>query len=573
MMNRPTSRTSLRSAFRSEEGSALIVILAVSVLLSLLVGVAFSVARQSIAVADETEEYNAALAAAEAGLDDYLFRLNSIDAYWQYPAAGTPPDNNQAFDNFVPIPGGETDTNQEDIGMFTYTVDASQLTATGVIWLTATGCAPGPCDINTGPTDAQEFRTLQSSFSLESFLDYVYFTDFESSPPVIYPGLFGISETQARTDCSRHRWATPGPAGYCTDIRFTSGDVINGPFHTNDRFIVDGNPRWLEEATTSDPVDPHYDLRAGTPQFDGGEPTPRSPLNFPSTNSAIRFDADHISNPSAEGCLFTGPTEIVISGGNLLVRSPLTQDSGPGCGLWPAGNNVRTIPIPPNGVVYVQDQPPSGPNGGNCTTGNSNALGYPWGGDDSEYPCGAGDAFVEGTLDGRLTIAAEKDVYITWHTEYAGGNDMLGLVANDLVQVYHPTDYYGCTNCGNSNRRDYYANLNAGPRHPGSLFRNPRIDAALLSVQNSFMVQNYNHGHIRGTTQCAGDLGDLTINGAIAQRFRGPVGTGSAFSTCTGYLKDYNYDQRLRFINPPSFIDPVDAVWRISRYSEVLANS
>ncbi|CAN5342524.1 hypothetical protein BH23ACT9_BH23ACT9_19410 [soil metagenome] len=37
---------------------------------------------------------------------------------------------------------------------------------------------------------------------------------------------------------------------------------------------------------------------------------------------------------------------------------------------------------------------------------------------------------------------------------------------------------------------------------------------------------------------------------------------------CTGYARDYRYDQRLRFANPPSFIDPVGASWRSVRVAE-----
>ena len=43
-----------------------------------------------------------------------------------------------------------------------------------------------------------------------------------------------------------------------------------------------------------------------------------------------------------------------------------------------------------------------------------------------------------------------------------------------------------------------------------------KIDAAILSLQHSFIVDNY---------QCGAKLGKLTVNGAIAQQFRGPVGT------------------------------------------------
>ena len=62
-------------------------------------------------------------------------------------------------------------------------------------------------------------------------------------------------------------------------------------------------------------------------------------------------------------------------------------------------------------------------------------------------------------------------------------------------------------------------------------------------------------------------IGTLTVTGAIAQKFRGPVGTSGG----TGYIKDYAYDDRLRYREPPHFIDPVQAAWRMSRLNPVQA--
>jgi hypothetical protein len=64
------------------------------------------------------------------------------------------------------------------------------------------------------------------------------------------------------------------------------------------------------------------------------------------------------------------------------------------------------------------------------------------------------------------------------------------------------------------------------------------------------------------------------VTGAIAQRYRGAVGQNqsSCLPTCTtyttGYIKDYNYDNRLRYRNPPFFIDPTNAAWHVLRATE-----
>ncbi len=85
---------------------------------------------------------------------------------------------------------------------------------------------------------------------------------------------------------------------------------------------------------------------------------------------------------------------------------------------------------------------------------------------------------------------------------------------------------------------------------PGSI----TIDAAILSLNHSFITDNY---------FCGQNLGTLTVRGAIVQKFRGPVGRGSS-----GYIKNYSYDTRFRYRSPPKFLDPVQAAWRIQTYNE-----
>ena len=68
-------------------------------------------------------------------------------------------------------------------------------------------------------------------------------------------------------------------------------------------------------------------------------------------------------------------------------------------------------------------------------------------------------------------------------------------------------------------------------------------------------MQEYNRGN---------SLGTLHLFGSFAQRFRGPVGTTAG----TGYLKDYEYDTRLRYSPPPFFLDPVRSSWGVKAYGE-----
>jgi hypothetical protein len=77
------------------------------------------------------------------------------------------------------------------------------------------------------------------------------------------------------------------------------------------------------------------------------------------------------------------------------------------------------------------------------------------------------------------------------------------------------------------------------------------------------MVDNY---------YCGTPLGTLTVNGAIGQKYRGPVGrlTSGAGTATNGYIKEYNYDDRLAFRGPPHFLDPVQASWKVRSYTEQL---
>lgn len=89
--------------------------------------------------------------------------------------------------------------------------------------------------------------------------------------------------------------------------------------------------------------------------------------------------------------------------------------------------------------------------------------------------------------------------------------------------------------------------------HGWGSMENPYIYAAILSTTHSFVVDNYNCGQKQ--------LGYLHVYGAIAQNYRGIVGTVGS----TGYTKDYKYDSRLAVDEPPYFLSPLNAGWKVAR--------
>ncbi len=93
--------------------------------------------------------------------------------------------------------------------------------------------------------------------------------------------------------------------------------------------------------------------------------------------------------------------------------------------------------------------------------------------------------------------------------------------------------------------------------HGWGAMENPWIYAAILATTHSFVVDNFNCGPKA--------LGDLHLDGALAQNYRGIVGTGNSGGIVTGYNKDYKYDERLAVDEPPYFLSPLNAGWKVAR--------
>jgi hypothetical protein len=554
-----------------DDGVVLVMVMWTTGILVLLsaIMVSSAVALQKNARHDQT--WMASLAAAQAGVDDYISRLNSDGNYWRFGnpavaytgnASAALPSGanvNSAFSTWTNVPGTTR-------GQFRYEVNSTNYISQGIIRLRSTGRV------------GKSTRTMETTIRRRGFLDYLYFTNYETLDPAAYPTTQS-SLTRAQADAQCRKWWYSGrsfttgksvPSANCLDINFSTGDVVNGPLHTNDAFLVCGSPQF-KGPTTSSYQTTGARYRSNTtgncgnasPSFArSGDPAFNGILTLPPNNANIQREVDpaFTANP---GCLYAGPTKIVFkNNGTMDVTSPWTRDKSR-CGVGTG------IAIPTNGVIYVQTVPTitTAPNywAANATgkptcVNNGNAIGYPQNSDDSQYPCQAGDVFVEGVMKGQATIASENDIYVTGDLTYQGGvtggsaNDILGLVANNYVYVYHPVN---CGNNGCSNVSYSHTDTTSGgsTNTSNSTFSNPIIQAAVLSVQHSFMVQNYTQGN---------QLGNINLTGAIAQTFRGPVGLIGS----TGYLKNYVYDARLKYMSPPHFLDPVQSAFQVTTSAE-----
>ncbi|HEY3865922.1 MAG TPA: hypothetical protein VGL54_07555 [Solirubrobacteraceae bacterium] len=93
----------------------------------------------------------------------------------------------------------------------------------------------------------------------------------------------------------------------------------------------------------------------------------------------------------------------------------------------------------------------------------------------------------------------------------------------------------------------------------GDSLNKPVIDAAILSTKHSWGVDNYS---CPDNPSGSPALGELTIWGSIAENFRGRVTCCEAGGI---YIKNYKYDERLKFDQPPDFLSPTSTEVTLSR--------
>jgi hypothetical protein len=261
------------------------------------------------------------------------------------------------------------------------------------------------------------------------------------------------------------------------------------------------------------------------PNFVGEFITKAPVLIPPATNSQLATIAQPLFR-------YVGQVRICLSGGNMTVGK-----NGTCTGVYSGA-------IPTNGVVYVS-------NGSGC-----NEVYSPF---TAVYPetSACGNVYISGDYSSQLTIAAQNDIIINDDLVRENSTGMLGLIANNFVRIYHPfcASASGTPTCTTTTAQTGAEECNGGENGFGSL-SSPVIDAAILAIEHSIIVDHYD---------CGNTLGELKVEGALAQKFRGPVGTGNNQRPNSGYLKNYVYDNRLHYQEPPSFIDPKPSNWVIGR--------
>jgi Tfp pilus assembly protein PilX len=545
MLVRPS--TSRWNRARDERGFTMLLSLYVLIVTTLLLGAAYVAVLTDTHLARNDLDQKRAYAAAQAGISQYSFDLNQNPNFWESctpPSGSVGATDSGSTETYVvksliasTAPNGTTTCSTSNpIGTM---IEANTLTGGGA------NPAAGTFRMSATGTSNNVSRTIVAQYKRNSFLNFVYYTDYETLDPAALPGH--------PTDCARHYSDVPGRGSDCSSpISFITGDHINGPLHSEDTLAICGTPTFgrtsadaieapalANEANCGSPSGPYYGATM-TGTYNGSA---KSLLPPPSNKQLLNI-------AQSAGTVFTGTTTIQLTGTSATVTNANFH-----------GGTPTSVPLSAtNGVIYVSSaQTPVcsesyTPYTANATYGAN---------------LGCGNVYVSGYYSLSLTIASDNDVIVNgniWpgtsastYTTSTGalggtptGNALLGLIANNFVRVQHPVSSdrgSAVYSCGSN------ANVTTG-NYP--TLSNPYVYAAILSVDNSFIVDNYDCGPSPGT---------LTVIGAIAQYFRGPVGTGSSTPT-SGYGKAYTYDDRLAYAEPPYFLNPVSVAWTVQRQTE-----
>ena len=288
---------------------------------------------------------------------------------------------------------------------------------------------------------------------------------------------------------ARYIWFTDQEEYQGTTVWFWTQDYLNGPTQTNGHFNIYGNPVFAGEVRSADDYITYYNNGHAI----NSSAISNAPYDIPNFQQGMTFGVDQFNMPtqalnlraasSSGGLRLLGDTTIVLnSNGTMTVTNSDKH--------WTNHN----MALPANGALFVDSKNGTG---GNLT--------------------------LSGTLKGSLTVGAKLNVNIPSDITYSNdprlhpaSTDVLGIIAEGNVVI------------------------------SSSASNNLEVDASIMALNTSFMLQNWDQGSPKGT---------LTVYGGIIQDQRGPVGTfnGSTGQKLTGYSKNYSYDQRLLDTPPPFF--------------------
>ena len=279
---------------------------------------------------------------------------------------------------------------------------------------------------------------------------------------------------------ARYIWFTDSESYQGTNVWFWDQDSLNGPTHTNGHFNIKGNPVFQGEVRSVDDYLRYYNNGNNINSDNLSNP----PYDLPDFQDTVTLGADPIKMPTQALNLRTASTN---GGIRYTGDTTIHLNSNGTMNVTNGGHTHNNIALPGNGALFVNN-------------GNLN---------------------ISGTLSGRLTVGASGDINVTDNITYANDPRLPGSTSTDTLGLISEGDVMIDQNAS-------HANL--------------EIDASIMALNTSFLLENWWEGGARGT---------LNVFGGIIQKQRGPVGTFSGNTKVSGYSKNYKYDVRLLSAPPP----------------------
>lgn len=293
-------------------------------------------------------------------------------------------------------------------------------------------------------------------------------------------------------------------------VRFWGGDTLWGRVHSNDSIQVMGRPIFYDLVTTGGVI---VEGIGANPGWFGGDPVEHVPkIDIPSVATTVREGAE------ASGHIYNEP-----------------------------GQEYRLSLRGSSAVLFYWDE------GAPFDSVSAHRINITNGG----FTC----IFVQGPLSmqGRVglewTIGCSEDIYLIDDVFY----DCLDMAHDFTISSTCP-DFCGIV----SEKRVIIANTWANGRDNHSQGRDIVISAAVVALGDStgsFTFDQQNDTWDTYIGPSPDDRGEIHLRGSVTQRFRGYVHRSNNGST--GYLKDYDYDDRFITHRPPCFFDAVDQSGRV----------
>lgn len=601
-----------------------------AVLLVTFTTTALALAASNVATSDlglqRTDRWEKqALAAAQAGLQDYAHKLytdpeyylrcgvdpvpeyirdldeNSNDASnWRQVLGLQPayPVISQYTIQLVPA-GNHPSCHEYTSGSTTYKPKDTMTDTTNMsvpsFMIRVTGRAGEP---NSAPNSWTR-RTVVAQFRMRTYSDFAYFTDIETPHPIWYrypadTNIGDLSSTPvhdeafAWANCNRYFRDGRNNETGCAEYTFTGSDQANGPFHTNDAIRRLSNPTFgtaaKDRIEVSDPTcwarsaakngDCHNNMGGGlkgTLYTGSKSPIMTLPDNFEGLKYWAALDTDGNTDPATDRWVFQGSTEFeFFDNGKFRYRQAYSNNAWTTAVLKEDTSTPGQESAVDNGVIYVENMPgcpadsfdPKQPEPYYGPLGATGATYSNTGPANETSPGYVYGATVPQQPCGTALVSGTYDGQLT----IAAESDIVitrNLIRDTQNNQSDPNAVLGLAakKFVRTRRQDYGA-----PDCPAPAIQRPTsVDAVVMAATGSYAADKF---------WCATDNPTaITFNGAYMQKWRGPFGKAfecsGACSEDTGYSsRVFNYDYRLDTLSPPHFVHPTRVGWRIQRVRE-----